>query len=252
MRQFALEHRLLLRDEGLVGAVEVLRLHADRLRLRLGLDRLVDAHVPFLVQHASWSCRGRRSGRRRARRAQSHGRRQQRLRRDEAVEEAPGSAPRRPASRGRCRAAPTARPWPMMRGRMLQAPMSQPARPTRVNRKAALLRAVPTRRSEAIAMIAPAPAHTPSIAAIDRLRAGAHRLDQVARHAREGQQVRHAHLRQRADDLVHVAARAEVAAGAAARPRRARRRRRPACGTGRAARRRSRRSAGSCARAGSA
>ena len=42
--------------------------------------------------------------------------------------------------------------------------MSQPARPTRVNRKATLLRAVPMRRSDAIATIAPAPAHTPSIA----------------------------------------------------------------------------------------
>ncbi len=52
-----------------------------------------------------------------------------------------------------------------MRGSIAQAPMSQPARPTRLNRKAVLLRAVPSRRSEAIAMIAPAPAQTPSIAA---------------------------------------------------------------------------------------
>ena len=43
--------------------------------------------------------------------------------------------------------------------------MSQPARPTRLKRNAVLLRAVPTRRSLAIAMIAPAPAQTPSIAA---------------------------------------------------------------------------------------
>ena len=43
--------------------------------------------------------------------------------------------------------------------------MSQPARPTRVKRNATLLRAVPTRRSDAIATIAPAPAQTPSIAA---------------------------------------------------------------------------------------
>ena len=47
----------------------------------------------------------------------------------------------------------------------LEAPMSQPARPTRLNRKAVLLRAVPRRRSEDIATMAPAPAHTPSIAA---------------------------------------------------------------------------------------
>ena len=53
----------------------------------------------------------------------------------------------------------------MMRGSIAQAPMSQPARPTRLNRNAVLLRAVPRRRSDAIAMIAPAPAQTPSIAA---------------------------------------------------------------------------------------
>jgi len=39
------------------------------------------------------------------------------------------------------------------------------ARPTRTNRKATLLRAVPRRRSEAIARIAPAPAQIPSTAA---------------------------------------------------------------------------------------
>ena len=43
--------------------------------------------------------------------------------------------------------------------------MSQPARPTRVNRKAVWLRAVPRRRSDAMARIAPAPAQTPSTAA---------------------------------------------------------------------------------------
>src|SRR4029079_19033447 len=42
----------------------------------------------------------------------------------------------------------------------------------------------------------------------------AHRLHQVARHARELEQLRHRHFRQRADDLVHVAAGAEVSAGA--------------------------------------
>ncbi len=46
----------------------------------------------------------------------------------------------------------------------------------------------------------------------DRLRAGAHGLDQVAGHAREGEQAVHRHLRERRDDLVHVAAGAEIAA----------------------------------------
>ena len=81
-----------------------------------------------------------------------------------------------------------------------------------------MLRAVPTRRSDAMAMIAPAPAQMPSIADDDRLRTGAHLLDQLTRHAREGEQARHVvlalHLDQRTDDLVHVAAGAEIAAGA--------------------------------------
>ena len=38
--------------------------------------------------------------------------------------------------------------------------MSQPASPTRVKRKAVLARAVPKRKSDAMARIAPAPAHT--------------------------------------------------------------------------------------------
>ena len=59
-----------------------------------------------------------------------------------------------------------ARPWPMIRGRIAQAPMSAPESPTRTNRKATLLRAVPKRRSAAIAMIAPAPAQMPSMAAM--------------------------------------------------------------------------------------
>ena len=43
--------------------------------------------------------------------------------------------------------------------------MSQPASPTRTNRNAVRVPGVPMRRSEAIARAAPAPAHTPSIAA---------------------------------------------------------------------------------------
>src|SRR5580700_7838616 len=53
----------------------------------------------------------------------------------------------------------------MQRGSRLHAPMSAPARPTRTNRNAVLLRAVPKRRSLARASIAPAPAQTPSTAA---------------------------------------------------------------------------------------
>ena len=43
--------------------------------------------------------------------------------------------------------------------------MSQPASPTRTNRNAVRAAGVPRRRSAASAIIAPAPAHTPSTAA---------------------------------------------------------------------------------------
>ena len=54
----------------------------------------------------------------------------------------------------------------MIRGRIEQAPMSQPASPTRVNRNPTLERAVPSRMSAAIDMHAPAPTQMPSIAAM--------------------------------------------------------------------------------------
>ena len=44
--------------------------------------------------------------------------------------------------------------------------MSAPARPTRVNRKAVLVAAVPSRMSQARAIMAPAPAQMPSMAPI--------------------------------------------------------------------------------------
>ena len=59
-----------------------------------------------------------------------------------------------------------ARPWPISRGSIAQAPMSAPDSPTRVNRNAVLRPGWPKRMSLAIARIAPAPAHTPSTAAM--------------------------------------------------------------------------------------
>ncbi len=53
----------------------------------------------------------------------------------------------------------------MMRGRIAQAPMSQPARPTLLNRNPTLVPVAARRMSEAIAMMAPAPAQMPSTAA---------------------------------------------------------------------------------------
>ena len=92
--------------------------------------------------------------------------------------------------------------------------MSQPARPTRLKRKAVLLRAVPRRRSDAMATMAPAPAQTPSMAAT--IGCGQARIaltrSPVMRVNISSSGAFSAH--QRADDLVHVAARAEVVAGA--------------------------------------
>jgi hypothetical protein len=64
--------------------------------------------------------------------------------------------------------------------------------------------------SEDMAMIAPAPAHAID-GGDDRLWTP-HRLHQVMI-MRVNEQARHLHLDQRTDDLVHVAARAEIAAG---------------------------------------
>src|SRR3954465_1167990 len=102
----------------------------------------------------------------------------------------------------------------MMRGRIAQAPMSQPANPTLLNRNATLAPTAASRISEAIATIAPAPAQMPSTAAmtgcgqarIALTRSPGTRLDQIAGHARERGEAFGVHLHQRADDLEHVAA----------------------------------------------
>ena len=102
----------------------------------------------------------------------------------------------------------------MMRGRIAQAPMSQPASPTRLNRNAIFGAAVPRRMSEAMAMIAPAPAQTPSIAAMigcGQARIALTRSPVMRVKASSSPCVI---FDQRADDLVHVAAGAEIAAGA--------------------------------------
>lgn len=46
----AFEQGLLFCDERMIGAREVLRLHADRLSLCFGFEGLIQAHVPLLVQ----------------------------------------------------------------------------------------------------------------------------------------------------------------------------------------------------------
>src|SRR3546814_19618068 len=45
----ALEFGFFFRDKRIVSAGEILRLHADRLSLGLGLDRHLEAHAPFVL-----------------------------------------------------------------------------------------------------------------------------------------------------------------------------------------------------------
>src|SRR3989304_3671597 len=52
LSSIAFENGLLLGHECLISALVILRLHADRLRLGFGFDRVVDAHAPFLVNAA--------------------------------------------------------------------------------------------------------------------------------------------------------------------------------------------------------
>src|SRR6185295_18631969 len=47
----ALELGLALSDERFVGLAEVVRVHADLLRLRLGLERLPERHGGLAVEH---------------------------------------------------------------------------------------------------------------------------------------------------------------------------------------------------------
>src|ERR1700679_108878 len=47
----SLELGLLLLNKGMIRAVKIIGRHADGLRLCFSLDSLVDAHIPFLLQH---------------------------------------------------------------------------------------------------------------------------------------------------------------------------------------------------------
>jgi hypothetical protein len=122
-----------LRREGAVGALEVLGLHADRLRLRLGLDR-ASIHAPFLVEHLLGH--RVREGRPVGKRRRAPALRRADCRPGRAGCRTPSARPRRPSIVRPVKSSSAARPWPMMRGRIAQAPMSQPASPTRVNRNA--------------------------------------------------------------------------------------------------------------------
>jgi hypothetical protein len=198
--------------ERVVGAAEVGGLHADRLRLCLRLDRAVEVHRPLLVQQLlGHAVRERGAVGERARvglRVGEHA-----LRLDDALEEAPRRAlvgAHRASGVEQVGRAPLPDHARQQRARAHvgagQAHAHEQERRPRARRAEADVGSERDHRARARAHAVDG--------RDDRLRAMAHRLDEVAGHAREVDEARVVHRRQRADDLVHVAAGAEVAAGA--------------------------------------
>src|ERR1700747_1220412 len=83
-----LKYRFLFGDKGAIGALEILGLHADRLRLRFGLDELIETHRPFLNELRLGDAVGESRARRNPPR-QRQGLVFERLGVDKFVEEAP-------------------------------------------------------------------------------------------------------------------------------------------------------------------
>src|SRR6185437_13382352 len=191
------ELRLTLVGEGFVGAPEVVGFHAPRLDPRFGFQRLVDAHVRFGIELALGDAvRDRRALRELVREGISVGHHVL----DHAIVEAPFEA--------------------LLGGHVAAGEQelggAAAADDPRKDRAGAHVRA---RQAEADVAghgedRAGAGAHALD-RRDDRLRTAAHRADQVAGHAGEANEAAAVHLRQRADDLVDVAARAEIAARAA-------------------------------------
>ena len=184
----ALEHRLLLGRERLVGALEVVGLHALAPGPRASMSSAVSMrHVPIRRRAGAWSPHGRTSGRSRAR-ARAPALRRARRRRAGCRSPRRG-LPRRSSSRP-VNSSSAARPWPMIRGRIAQAPMSAPLKADAGEQEGGLrIRALQ-------AEVAGHGEDRPGAGADafdrgdDRLRAGAHRAHQVAGHARELEQAR--------------------------------------------------------------
>ncbi len=211
-RSIPLEHGPALLGEGPVGAAEVLGGHAESLRHGLGLDtrRSPTSPTPSPASASSW--RWRRSAHPpdrlpalRPRRRASRWR--------QTVEEAPAlrlRAGHRAAGVEQLRRPPLADDA----GQDGAGPHVTPSKPTRLKRKATFAFSVPMRMSEAMAMIAPAPAQTPSIAAT--IGCGQPRIAFTSSPVSscEGHEALRIHLDQRADDLEHVAAGAEIASRA--------------------------------------
>ena len=90
--------------------------------------------------------------------------------------------------------------------------MSQPARPTRVKRKAVFASGVAEAQVGGHGDDGAGADADAVDRGDDRLAAVEHRLDEVAGHPGEGEQALHVAVDERADDVVDVAAGAEVAA----------------------------------------
>ena len=84
-----------LRDPRVVGGAEVRVLHADRLRLRLGLDRLIERHRGARSRASASSSRARTPGPDASRSASARACGNARLGRDDLVDEADAVAPPR-------------------------------------------------------------------------------------------------------------------------------------------------------------
>src|SRR6266705_2238511 len=208
----ALEDWLLLGDEGLVRSAEVARLHADRLRLGFHLDRLVETHRPFLAQHFLGHSVGERRARGELLRGIERGL-QHPVGFGERIEEAPGEtflAGHRPTGIQELGGASLADHAGKHGAGAHVAARKPDAREEKGHPGVA--RAVAQVRKQGNDR-AGAGAHAVH-GGDDRLRAVAHRFDQVAGHARKLQQLGLAHLRERPDDLVHIAPGAEIAARA--------------------------------------
>ncbi len=193
------------------SAAEILALHADGLRLRFGLQRLLDAHIPLLIEHVlGHAVRERRPRHQTARQARRL--RQQLIGRDQLIEEAPALALfRRHGATGKHQlGGPALTDQPRQNGARAHVTTGQA---DAGEQKCGLRRgcADPKIRHHRDDRAGP---RTDAVHRRDHhLRTAANRLDQITRHARERQQLRHGHARQRTDDVVHVAAGREVATG---------------------------------------
>src|SRR5262245_7913059 len=201
--------RFLLRNKGVIGPAEIFRLHADRLRERLRLDCVIKRHRELLVEH------GFRHSMREGRTAcellrERHGIRFEFVGGNDAIEKAPALAllRRHDASsiKKLRRAAVADDAWQQGAGAHVAA-----SKPNTSKQKCGL----GLRRPEPD--VAEQGDHRPRSDAYavnrryDGLRAGPHRLHQLTGHPREFQKALHIAARQRPDNVVNVAAGAEVA-----------------------------------------